>query len=213
MGKDLNYYFKNQQSLSSHSRGVCGIINLLNYTSESEGTSRYCCYWVLLLSPTFFCWSSGRKIDELKLSVNSSEIIKLTYLFRIQCSFRKMKSHLVSFSIVVQLSRLPYWTLLKLLTIYAVPEINRTESSVSACQGRYDHPLDFFFPLGFLTLPNLQWTPCNICFHRILLNLPSLSDWVLCLTFRNREIMILLVISITREKLLRMGAFLRGLKG
>lgn len=164
MGKDLNHYFKNQQPLSSHSRGVCGIINFLNYTSESEGTSRYCCYWVLLLSPTFFCWSSGRKIYELKLSVNSSEIIKLIYLFRIQCFFRKMKCYLVSFSIVVRLAPLPYWTLLKLLTIYSVPEINRTESSVSACQGRYDHPLDFFFHLAFLHYLTFSELPATSAF-------------------------------------------------
>lgn len=122
-----------------------------------------------------------------------------------------MKYNLISFSIVVQLAPLPYWSLLKLLATYSVPEINRTESSVNACQGRYDHPLDFF-PLGFLTLPNLQWTPCNMCFHRILLNPPSLSDWVFCLIFRNREIIVLLVISVTREKWLRMGTDLRGLK-
>lgn len=129
----------------------------------------------------------------------ASARIKLLFIFRIQCSFRKMKHKFISFSSVVQLTPLPYWLLSKLLAIYSVPQISRTESSVNACQSQYDHPLDFFSPFGFLMLPNLQWTPFNICFHRILLNPPSLSDWVFCLIFRNREIMMLLGISITRE--------------
>lgn len=126
-------------------------------------------------------------------------IAKWLFLFRIQCSFRKMKHKFISFNSVVQLIPFPYWVLSKLLTIYSVPERSRTESSVNACQSQYDHLLDFFFPLGFLILPNFQWTPFNICFHRILLNPPSLSDWIFSLIFRNREIMFLLGISITRE--------------
>lgn len=100
----------------------------------------------------------------MKLVINGSEIIKLLFLFRIQCSFRKMKYNLISFSIVVQLALLPYQTLLKLLATYSVPEINRTESSVNACQGRYDHPLDFFFHLAFLHYLTFSELPATSAF-------------------------------------------------
>lgn len=94
----------------------------------------------------------------------ASEIIKLLFLFRTQCSFRKRKRNFISFSSVVQLTPLPYWILSKLLAIYLVPEISRTESSVNACQSWYDHLLDFFFPLGFLHYLTFSELPLTSAF-------------------------------------------------
>lgn len=129
----------------------------------------------------------------------ASEIIKWLFLFRLQCSFRKMKQ--VYF---VQPCCTTY-SLTLLDTIKITSHLfsfwDKQNWKLSQCMSEpiWSSARFFFFPLGFLTLPNLQWTPFNICFHRVLLNPPSLSDWVFCLIFGNREIMMLLGISVTRE--------------